>query len=535
MASSRRITFLLALSLVAVLADLGAQGASGVPGDLAIVKVGPHEFHRRVLENGLHAIAVRDQGKGVSVFMIISAGKRHETPATTGLAHLTEHAMYAGTKKAGLGEHDRRIRAMGGESNAFTREDYTLFYDHEFPVNQLGKVLGMEADRLRGLTFDRTPVLYERERLRREELDVYKPTDARRELLESRVFKVHGYGAGLLDKKGNTKAPGLGLKVIRDFYNRYYHPEHTAVVVVGELPPAKALAMIEGRFGELPRGPKRQALPQEPAIETSRTEKIATDLSRDRRTLVWLVPALQHPDRPALDALARLVSRRTTADGAPIEAKMGGRVDQELFQIAATGKQAAKELNTLLARLLAKPIAADEVKTIKILLADDFASMPLRARPYFSLAGSFGIYEVLGHPQYPAGYEAAIKALTPASLLAVARRHLRPDRCVSVAFEASGKALEPLPTDLRALAKAADEALEAGDLDRAIEAFTRLLKARPSRMYQVIYLASRGQAKIKQKNYDGAIGDYEEALKVIDYPAVRDLLKEARALKAGKK
>ena len=51
-------------------------------------------------------------------------------------------------------------------------------------------------------------------------------------------------------------------------------------------------------------------------------------------------------------------------------------------------------------------------------------------------------------------------------------------------------------------------------------------------MYRVIYLASRGQLYVKQKDYDGAIADYEAALRVVDYPAVRDLLKEVEALKA---
>jgi len=53
------------------------------------------------LGNGLRAIAVRDEGEGVSVFMVIAAGNRQETETTTGLAHLTEHAMYTGTKKIG--------------------------------------------------------------------------------------------------------------------------------------------------------------------------------------------------------------------------------------------------------------------------------------------------------------------------------------------------------------------------------------------------------------------------------------------------
>ena len=115
----------------------------------ATVSVGEHVFHRRQLDNGLRAVAVRDEGENVSVFVVVGVGKRQETSETTGLAHLTEHAMYTGTERTGPGEHDRRVKEMGGKSNAFTREDYTLFYDHCVPLQHLDEVLAMEADRLR--------------------------------------------------------------------------------------------------------------------------------------------------------------------------------------------------------------------------------------------------------------------------------------------------------------------------------------------------------------------------------------------------
>ena len=82
-------------------------------GDLPAVSLGGYVFERRRLGNGLHAVAARDEGEGVSVFVVIAGGMIQETPKTTGLAHLTEHAMYTGTAKNGPGDHDRRIREWG--------------------------------------------------------------------------------------------------------------------------------------------------------------------------------------------------------------------------------------------------------------------------------------------------------------------------------------------------------------------------------------------------------------------------------------
>ncbi len=520
---------------LATLLSCSALAAQAAPAKtLASITVGKATFERRLLGNGLHAVAVRDDGKGVSVFMVIGAGKRHETPDTTGLAHLTEHAMYTGTPTTKLGGHDRRIRAWGGESNAFTREDYTLFYDHELPVKHLDAALAMEADRLRNLKFDPKGFEFERERLRVEEQHTFRPTDGRREQLEAAVYKVHGYGAGVCDKNGHTRAPGLDVDTVHAFYDRYYHPDNTAVVVVGQIEPATALDAIEGAFGKTPRGPERPAVAVEPPIEVGHKVNLPVDLPRDRVEFVWLVPELGHPDRPALDVLARLLSRRHAADGSPIAATMGDRVDQELFRVAANGPTATDELTTLLDSVREAKLDPKEVAEVASLLSDDFSSLPLRARPYFSLAGTFGVYELLGHVDALAGYEKAVSAVDAPKLVATAMSHLDAPRGVTVVFKSSNATPKPLPNNPHALQTAAEEAVESGDLDRAIAAYTRLLKAKPNRMFKVIYLSSRGQVRVQQSDYQGAIDDYEQALEVIDYPAVRDLLREARELEANR-
>jgi zinc protease len=503
----------------------------GVAQDLPQLKVGEHTFHRRQLENGLRAVAVRDTGERVSIFMVVNAGKRHETPMTTGLAHLTEHAMYAGTAKTPLGKHDRMVHAMGGESNAFTREDYTLFYDHSIPSAQLGRVLAMEADRLRGLTLEKKPVFFERERLRREEARTWNPKDARRELLESLFFQVHNYGAGVVTNKGHTKAPGLDIPTIRKFYDRYYQPNRTAVVVLGNLDPKVALDAIAKAFGGLKRGPADEPLAVEPQLTKARKKVIKVDLARDRCNFVWLVPALGHPDRPALAVLARLLSRATSKDGSPIDAEMGTRVDQDLFQIAATGPGSREKLSRLAKKMRGDLFDATEVAEVVKLLAGKFTSLPLRSRPYFSLGGTFCVYEVLGHAEHVSKYGDAIRAVDSETVRAVAQRYLVPKRQLTLTFESTGVATKPLPTDLSQLSRAAQEAEAAGDLDRAILAYTRLLEAGPNKMFTMIYRADRGQLYVKKKDYDGAIRDYEAALRVMEYPAVRKLLDEAKVLR----
>ncbi len=526
------VPFLFAAGLLA--RGLCGQEAADSATDSSAKSIGAHKFQRRTLANGLRAVAVRDDAEGLSVFMVVGAGKRHETPATSGLAHLTEHAMYAGTEKLGLGGHDRRIRAIGGESNAFTREDYTMFYDHNFPAEHLAAVLSMEADRLRGLTFNAKSVLFERERLRIEEEHTWSWSDTRSEQVDAAVYQTQGYRAGVPDAAHHTMAPKLSVAVVKDFYDRFYHPDHCSVVVVGDIDAKVALDAVEKAFGTLPRGPKRAPLPTEAPIEKTKTVTHATDLARERREFVWLVPGLGHPDRPALQILARLLSRRTAKDGSPIAAIMANRVDQEVFRLAATGPAADRELAALVGGLHMDLLKEEEVAMVVKLLGDDFTSMPMRARPYFSLAATFGIHEVYGQVDHLVNYADEIKAVTPERLQEVARTYLRSEAQVTVVFEASKTPAKPLPNGVRNLQLAAEEAQGAGDLDRAIAAYTKLLQLKTSKMYKVIFLAERGQIRVNQKDYKGAIHDYESALAVINYPAVRDLLVEAKLLQAGK-
>lgn len=497
------------------------------------VSFGGHVFQRRLLGNELHAVSVRDEGKGVSVFVVVAAGKRQETSRTTGLAHLAEHAMYTGTAKTGPGEHDRRIREMAGKSNAFTRDDYTLFYDHEFPADRLDEVLAMEADRLRNLSFDPNALYEERERLREEEAKTWQPSQRLTEDLEAAVFLRHPYAAGVLDEDGRTLASVLGIWDVRGFYERYYQPDATAVVVAGDVEPGRALDAVQQAFGSLPVGPPRAPPPEEPDVTRPRSLSLPSSLPRDRVEWVWLVPAMGNPDRPALHVLARLLSRRTSESGAALFASMGDRVDKDLFRLAVVGPSAERDLERILSDLLAGRIDARELEEVKRLEVRAHEDRPLRARPYFSLAASFGVYEVLGHTDTLLHYASAVERLTLDDVLRVARTRLDPQRRVEVCFEGVGGELEPLPEDPGELQRAADAATQAGDLDWAVAAYTKLLSLEIGEMSRVIALASRGKVRMQQREYGDAIRDFERALDLIDYPDLRDLLDEARALEAG--
>jgi|FLOH01.1.fsa_nt_gi zinc protease len=504
---------------------------------LAPIVIGTHTFERRLLANGLHAVAVKDEREDMSIFIAVGAGNRQESADTSGLAHLTEHALFTGTPTTGVDEHERTVVQWGGESNAFTRDDFTLYYDHAFPVEQMDLVLSMEADRLSNLTFEEKAVLHERHRLQVEEEHSYRTADGRAEQLEHAFYEQHPYRFGLRDEKGNTKGPQLGVDLIKEFYAKHYQADRFAVVVVGPVEPKVALDAIEKAFSGLDGHAGAAHVPAEVATLEPRTKRIVSQLPRDRFVQCWLTPALGHPDNAPLAVLSAMLGREQLPCEEVLIVGMGGRLDPDIFRVGWSGPQTvAAEVEALLASYRDGTIFADQAKAgilteVKELMVASHNNAPLRARPYFSLAGTLAWHEVFGMSEALAGWGDAVAAVTAADIQRVAAAWLDPQRATLIIFEGTGIAVAALPADSDGLYEAAAQAEETGDYERAIEAYSRLLAMKPDKMNTVIQLATRGQFFLELNDFDGAIQDFEDALKVIDYPAVRDLLEEALARK----
>ncbi|MFN7956596.1 MAG: pitrilysin family protein [bacterium] len=531
-------------------ADLAAPAAPSAPTpsaaregfDPGALTVAGRSFERRILANGLTALAIRDPGNHagqVSVFVVYAVGKRMEGPATTGIAHLTEHAMYAGTTATPAGQHDARVHALGGESNAYTRQDVTLYYDARVPTAQLSTVLMLEADRMRGLTFEPSAFEHERERLVAEEAATVTEGQRRDELLESLVFRAHPYGAGVLDAAGHTQARALTREQVRQFYDLWYHPNHAAVVVAGDVEPGDALLAIQQAFAAIASGPPSPPTPREPDdMPGGRAVVPSPSLTRERVTCAWVGPALdadeaEQRDRLALELLASALSNRKRGERRLLDAGVGGGVDRDLFVLSTTGAGAERELERVLAGARERGIDPRELERERHAALRAVAKRPLVSdRPYFSLAGTVGAAAALGIEQATSAYEERVRALTPENVREAARRWLPQERAWVVRFVPTdaNAARQPLPSDPRELQRVAEEADASGELDRAIDAYQRLLAQQPSKMWTVIYLYELGSLRMRLGDLAGARRDLERGLALVDYPALRELLDDVTEL-----
>ena len=106
------------------------------------------------LDNGLTlVVAPEDSLPLAATALYYDVGARNEEAGKTGFAHLFEHLMFEGSANVQKGTHFSLISGLGGQINANTTHERTLYYA-SLPANQLDVVLWMEADRMRSLRVD---------------------------------------------------------------------------------------------------------------------------------------------------------------------------------------------------------------------------------------------------------------------------------------------------------------------------------------------------------------------------------------------
>ncbi len=530
-------------------ARLEARDAAAVnPGvpevalERAPLVLGEHTLERRRLANGLEALALRDDGEAhagrASVHVVYGVGRRMEGPLTSGLAHLVEHAMFIGSSKVGPDEHDGRLKALGAESNAYTRDDYTAYYGARFPIASLAEVLELEADRMAGVRWEQGPYEHERWRLEREETNTSTAGDAREALLASLVFRRHPYGVGVLDADGHTQAPRAPLEVARAFHELWYRPERAAVLVLGDLDPREALDAIEAAFAAIPRGGPVPGVPEEPVDLLGGEACLPSDLLAERVVLAWVGPARREGegglrDRLALETLARITARAAAREGADVSFSMGGRLDRDLFRLSAAGEGADERLAHWHRRLIDGEVHPAELEREIETQIREVRELPLAGRPYFSLAASLAIDHALGEPDHLVEREAALAALRPADLSAAAARWLDPQRRWTIRFVPDREGSVELPEEREELTEFARRAAASGDRALAVAAYERLLEGTESSMWQVIFLYEMAAQRMDQGDLEGADRDLRRALALVDYPAVRQLLEEVERRVVG--
>src|SRR5436190_16662012 len=224
------------------------------------------EYQIATLPNGLTVVMSEDHSTPiVHAQLWYHVGSKNEKAGRTGFAHLFEHLMFKGSKNVEPEGHTSMVASVGGQSNAYTQDDVTVFWE-TVPAQYLPLALWLEADRMATLRIDKDTFANERDVVkeeRRMRID-NQPFGRLSEIIFDQAFTVHPYKHPTIGSMSDLDA--ASVDDVRAFYSTYYVPENATLALVGDFDYAQALQLVTQYLGRVPKAerPVPRDIPKEP-------------------------------------------------------------------------------------------------------------------------------------------------------------------------------------------------------------------------------------------------------------------------------
>ncbi|HCU24144.1 MAG TPA: insulinase family protein, partial [Deltaproteobacteria bacterium] len=265
------------------------------------------QIHRQVLENGATLLLLEmHQAPVVSLNICLRVGSRYESDAEAGICHLIEHMLFKGTSRLRPGEVAGRIEASGGDINAYTSFDETVYYC-TLSSRHFETGLDILSDAVLNSTFDPEELSREKEVVIEEILrSKDSPSKMLSEALFEKAFPQHNYGRPIIGFKETVQ--GFSREKIMEFYRSWYVPENMVIVAAGDFKTEQALGLAERIFGGLPAHPSpRVEKIQEAEATAAQAVVLSSPIQGSTMMLGFPTPQLDHTDIPALDILSHML------------------------------------------------------------------------------------------------------------------------------------------------------------------------------------------------------------------------------------
>lgn len=269
---------------------------------------------RTTLPSGLRVVTETLPAlRSVSIGFWVDCGSRDESPELAGASHFLEHLLFKGTQTRSAEEITRSIESVGGDTNAFTSHEYTVYYirvpsDHvDMALDVLCDIIWNPAFRTDEIENERQVIL---EELRmREDM----PDEAVHELAAGGLFPEHALG----NPVGGTieSVTAMTREQIAGYHDEFYFASNIVVAAAGYIDHETIVEGIQSRFaGKVGKRPERALTAFSPPVplrvQNRTTEQAHTVLSLRSITR-------DDPDRHALSVLNQA---------------LGGGMSSRLFQ-----------------------------------------------------------------------------------------------------------------------------------------------------------------------------------------------------------
>jgi zinc protease len=398
------------------------------------------EVVSQTLPNGLEVLVREEPAQKVAELQVwVGVGSRDEPKGKEGIAHLFEHMLFKGTKTRGVGEIAGTVEAAGGDINAYTSMDHTV-YHITIASEYAGIALEILADAVQHSTFDAGEL--EREKLVVvEEIHRGKDNPSRvfsQELFKT-AYKVHPYGRTVIGTPESVSS--VERRDMMDFHRAWYVPGNMKILVVGGVSAPEIFESAAKLFADSGRKGAERAESAEPEQDGIRSFNLVMDTDPARLTFAFPIGDLTDPETPVLDLAAAILSGGRSARF-PIHLRDKGLVlsawayaytprDPGLFIVGATTTQdkvetATRALLGQIARLQTERVSMEELNLARDQIINDkiFSRETVQG-----LARDIGYLALtLGDLDFNDTYYSRLQSVSPGDIMELARRIFRPER-----------------------------------------------------------------------------------------------------------
>ncbi|OGQ21607.1 MAG: hypothetical protein A3I05_03565 [Deltaproteobacteria bacterium RIFCSPLOWO2_02_FULL_44_10] len=382
----------------------------------------------------------------ISLNVLFKVGSAFETDSEAGIAHVIEHMLFKGTPTRAVGTIAHDVEACGGDINAYTSFDQTVYY-----INMASRfadqALEILADAVQHPLFDAEELAREQEvileEIRREHDSPHQMVG---EYLFRTAYSTHPYGRPIIGFPETVKS--FTSKDLKSFYTRWYTPANTVLIVVGDFQTKQMLKKIERVFSGFqgPPPPHNFTINQEPPQTHLKIALKSMNIQSTHFALAFHIPHICHDDIPALDILSYILGG---TESARLEQKIKEKRhlvhhisahaytprDPGLFIIGglmqdANVKKAFEAITQELKLIMDEPISMSEISRAKI---------NIRANEFYereTVGGEAGklayFLATAGTSQFEERYYHMLTTVTPQDVQRVAQTYLAMQKATSI-------------------------------------------------------------------------------------------------------
>jgi len=210
------------------------------------------------LSNGIRVVFDVDRGHPTAaVGALVASGSRFEDEHTQGLSHFIEHILFKGTEHRTSLQISSAIENVGGELNAFTDTQYTMFY-MRVPRVHTAVALDVLSDILLHPLFDPGAIELERKVI---EQEIYSFEDSPDDVVTDELLKgVYGDDPVAANPLGTLESVrSFTREDFVTYYRRHFSAPDIILSLAGDIDVDASARFLEDSFGRLEAGTGRTA------------------------------------------------------------------------------------------------------------------------------------------------------------------------------------------------------------------------------------------------------------------------------------